>query len=209
MIIRKHCIPVSIQFFKVIPLKQSDPISKCFLPVPNKHYVVVLKDLEMLGTGCTVTKSLFCNLKWLLLSSRLQASCCPRCWSLRSKMRLPQCCESGLTQGERREEKNLQYSAQLLWHVQGHLFYSDIWEHSYSQRAVAKRHERVVLLKQSSHSKCIFIGFEHGFCIDIEKQLLFLRRYLYLNVMFANKRRRKLHIWIEVSFLLAKLESSG
>lgn len=48
-------------------------------------------------------KSLFCNLKWLLLSSRLQALCCPRCWSLRSKMRLPQCCERGLTQGKRRE----------------------------------------------------------------------------------------------------------
>lgn len=51
------------------------------------------RGLVMLSTECTVTESLLCNLKWLLLSSRLQASCCPRCWSLRSKMRLLQCCE--------------------------------------------------------------------------------------------------------------------
>lgn len=68
----------------------------------------------MLGTGCTVTESLFCNLKWLLLSSRLQASCCPRSWSLRSKMRLPQCCESGPTgEEEGRKELTALYSAPL------------------------------------------------------------------------------------------------
>lgn len=81
------------------------------------------RDLEMLGKDCTFAESLFCNLKWLLLSSRLQALCCPRSWSLRSKMRLPPYCERGPTQGKRREEKNLQYSAQLLWHEQGHLFF--------------------------------------------------------------------------------------
>lgn len=86
-----------------------------FLPVPNEHYSTLRRDLEMFGTGCTVTESLFCTLKRLLLSSRSQASCCPRCWSLRSKTRLPQCCESGPAQGKRRQEKHLQRSAQLLW----------------------------------------------------------------------------------------------
>lgn len=94
-----------------------------FILAPNEHYGTLPRDLEMLGTGCTFAESLFCNLKWLLLSSRLQALCCPRSWSLRSKMRLPPYCERGPTQGKGREERNLQYSAQLLWHVQGHLFF--------------------------------------------------------------------------------------
>lgn len=77
------------------------------------------RDLEMFRAGCAAPEILLCNIKWLLLSSRLQASCCPRSWSLRSKMRLPQCCENRATQGE---EENLQSAAQFLWHVQGHLF---------------------------------------------------------------------------------------
>lgn len=78
-------------------------------------------------------KSLFCNLKWLLLSSRLQESCCPRCWSLRFKMRLPQCCERGPTQGKRgREEKNLQYLVPLTCARTSFLkllYHSNVWVH--------------------------------------------------------------------------------
>lgn len=109
-------------------LSQSQLIWEPFFPAP--HCSTLLRDLEMLCTERTVTESLFCDLKWLLLSSRLQELCCPRSWSLRFKMRLPQCCESATTEGKKTKERNLQYSTQLLWHVQGHLFYSyycNIW----------------------------------------------------------------------------------
>lgn len=65
---------------------------------------------------------------------------------------------------------------------------------SNSKCAVYYRYKSVVLfvlLKQSSNAKCIFFGFEHGFCIDIDMQLLFLKKHLYLNVKFANKIRKK------------------
>lgn len=60
-----------------------------FLCVPNEHYQAL-----------QIQK--VCDLKWLFLSSRLQASCCPRCWSLRSKMRLLQSYKSRSAQGKRR-----------------------------------------------------------------------------------------------------------
>lgn len=40
-------------------------------------------------------------------------------------------------------------------------------------------------------AKCIFIGFDNGFCIDIDMKILSLKKYLYLNVMFANKIQNK------------------
>lgn len=67
--------------------------------IPPPQCQMRIKSSFQRTMGCSlqaaVTKSLFCNLKWLLLSSRLQALCCPRSWSLRSKMRLPRCFESG------------------------------------------------------------------------------------------------------------------
>lgn len=72
------------------------------------------QDLEAL---CKVySQSVFRDLKWLLLSSRLQASCCPTSWSLRSKMRLPPCCERGPAPGKTGRKE-------LAVLVQGHLFF--------------------------------------------------------------------------------------
>lgn len=162
--------------------------------MPNEHCDTLLRDLEMLGAGCTITLSLFCNLKWLLLSSRLQGSCCPRSWSLRSKMRLPQCCETGSTQrGRRGEEKNLQYSARLLWHLKGHLFKKkkkklrlylcNVWVHflfltcccSRAYKCGALYGVTQIFIHMQS-AKCIFIDFDNGFFLLILTRRFYLRR---------------------------------
>lgn len=36
-------------------------------------------------------------------------------------------------------------------------------------------------------AKCIFIGFEHGFCIDIDMKILSLKVFIFKCDMFANK----------------------
>lgn len=155
------------------------------------------------------------NLKWLLLSSRLQASCCPRCWSLRSKMRLPQCCESGPTRGEKREEKNLQYSSRIIWHVQGRFFYcyrisaSTFLILNVPLPAGIKLRCTLSCCSNSHHiqsEKCIFIGFEHGFCIDLDKILFMKSIYIYMWCLQIKFRRRKFYncytvYWLELSVL--------
>lgn len=112
------------------------------------------RDLEMLSTECTVTESLPINLKRLLLSSRLQASCCPRCWSLRSKMRLLQCCEWADT-GEEEGIKELPALCSVpLTRARTSFIYLFIYCYCiaailrtfffYSKHAVASRHQGVV-----------------------------------------------------------------
>lgn len=207
---------MSTNLFKVKQPKQLCLNMECSLPVPNEHFHTRPRDLEILSTGCTVTEILFFNLKWLLLSSRLQASCCPRCWSLRSKMRLPQCCESRPTRGEKREEKNWLYCARLIWHVQGHLFYcyhipaSTFLILNVPLPAGIKVRCTLSCCSSSHHTQsanCIFIGFEHGFCIDLDMQILFMKSiYIYMWCLQIKCRRRKFYncyivYWLELSDL--------
>lgn len=70
----------------------------CFPSVPKQHYGSGPKGLWDAWCRLHTHSSVLCNLKWLPLSSRLLASCCPKCWSLRSRMRLLQRCEP--TQGK-------------------------------------------------------------------------------------------------------------
>lgn len=49
----------------------------------------------------------------------------------------------------------------------------------------------IVLVIHMRRTNCIFIAFDNGFCIANDMKTLSLKKYLYLNVMFANKIQKK------------------
>lgn len=131
--------------------------------MPKEHYDTLPKGpWDARHRLYSYTQSLFCNLKWLLLSSRLQASCCPRCWSLRSKMRLLQCCEWADT-GEDEGRKERTYSTLLSsWHVQGHLFFTA----TVSLRCLRTFFILNVLLPTGIKMWCTLLWYSNSHCMQ-------------------------------------------